>query len=121
MIQEVRVTEKVIDLKGKGISLIDQIKNLFNFGGQMKKVEVQFANEKVLKAYHELNDKDLKNLILERLKLYNPFISILDKLIKYKENSKKFSEKDITKDLKGKKFPILIKKQNNTYLMIVLE
>jgi len=29
--------------------------------------------------------------------------------------------KDITKDLKGKKFPILIKKQNNTYLMIVLE
>ena len=66
----------------------------------MKKVEVQFANEKVLKAYRELNDQKLKKFInraLDDIK-ENPFcgIQVSKKLIP-KEYIKNFNTKNLWK------------------------
>jgi len=58
--------------------------------------EIAFVANDKLEGLLELEDKDLKKFVLERLKLYNPFVAILDKLIEYKDKS--FTEKDITKD-----------------------
>jgi len=60
--------------------------------------EITFLANDKLQGILELDDKELKELILNRLKIYNPFIAILDKLIEYRQNSQKFTEKDITKD-----------------------
>jgi len=66
----------------------------------MKKVEVQFANEKVLKAYHELNDKDLKRFIdraIEDIK-ENPFCGIqMPKRLIPKEYIVKFNVRNLWK------------------------
>ena len=66
----------------------------------MKKVEVQFANEKVLKAYHELNDKDLKRFIdraIEDIK-ENPFCGIqTPKRLIPKEHIVKFNVRNLWK------------------------
>ena len=66
----------------------------------MKRVEVQFANEKILKAYRELNDKKLKKFInraLDDIK-ENPFcgIQVPKKLIP-KEYIKNFNIKNLWK------------------------
>jgi len=58
---------------------------------------VYLANDK-LQSFLELNEKNFKKLLLNRLKSYNPFIAVLDKLQKYKNQDKIFTEKDITKD-----------------------
>ena len=66
----------------------------------MKKVEVQFANEKVLEAYNELNDEKLKKFIERALQdiKENPFcgIQIPKKLIP-KEYTIKFNAKNLWK------------------------
>ena len=66
----------------------------------MKKVEVQFTNEKVLKAYHELNDKDLKRFIdraIEDIK-ENPFCGIqTPKRLIPKEHIVKFNVRNLWK------------------------
>ena len=66
----------------------------------MKKVEIQFANENVLKAYNELTDDRLKKFIdraLQDIK-ENPFcgIQIPKKLIP-KEYATKFNAKNLWK------------------------
>ena len=66
----------------------------------MKKVEIQFANENVLKAYNELTDDRLKKFIdraLQDIK-ENPFcgIQISKKLIP-KEYTTKFNAKNLWK------------------------
>ena len=66
----------------------------------MKKVEIQFANENVLKAYNELTDDRLKKFIdraLQDIK-ENPFcgIQIPKKLIP-KEYAAKFNAKNLWK------------------------
>jgi hypothetical protein len=60
--------------------------------------EIVFIENDKLDGILEKNDKELKMFILEKLKFYNPFIAILDKLIEYRNVSKKFTETDITKD-----------------------
>ncbi|HOE93295.1 MAG TPA: hypothetical protein PKY52_05655 [Methanofastidiosum sp.] len=47
-----------------------------------------------------MKDNELKNLILSSLKIYNPFVAVLDILIEYRDKSK-FTEKEITKKLHG--------------------
>jgi len=60
--------------------------------------EIAFLGNEKLHTVLERNDNELKKLVLERLRVYNPFIAILDKLIDYRKQSLKFSEKDIAKD-----------------------
>lgn len=60
--------------------------------------EIAFVENDKLESILDLEDKELKKFTLDKLKIYNPFVAILDKLIEYKEKSKKFTEKDITKD-----------------------
>ena len=55
------------------------------------------ANEE-LESISELSKEQIKKLILEKLKEYNPFIATLDRLLDYKKKNKSFTEKDITKD-----------------------
>ncbi len=45
-----------------------------------------------------LSDEKLKELILEKLKTYAPFVVILDKMIDYKNSGKKFTQNNITAD-----------------------
>jgi len=60
--------------------------------------EITFLANDKLQGILELEDKELKELILTRLKVYNPFIAILDNLIGYRGKSQKFTERDITRD-----------------------
>jgi len=55
------------------------------------------ANEE-LESISEMQEDKLKNLIFDKLKEYNPFVAILDKLSEYKRERKSFTERDITKD-----------------------
>ena len=66
--------------------------------------EIAFLANDKLQAILELNDNNLKELILEKLELYSPFIAVLGKLIDYREKSVEFSEKDITKDFHSGRF-----------------
>lgn len=54
------------------------------------------ANDE-LESILELQEDKLKRLIFERLKEYNPFVAILDKLLEYKKEKKNFTERDIAK------------------------
>ena len=66
----------------------------------MKQVEVQFANEKVLKAYQKLSDKKLKKFIdraLDDIKT-NPFCGIqMPKKLIPQEYANKFGVKNLWK------------------------
>jgi hypothetical protein len=46
----------------------------------------------------KLSNKELKELILEKLKMYAPFVAVLDKMIDYKNSNKKFTQNNITAD-----------------------
>jgi len=64
---------------------------------------VYLANEK-LQSVLELNNNELKELLLEKLMIYNPFIAVLDKLIEYKNKSAKFTEKNVAKEFHNGRF-----------------
>lgn len=63
---------------------------------------VFLSNDK-LESFVALDNSELKNIIFEKLKLYNPFIAILDNLIHYKRKGVVFTEKDITYDFHNSK------------------
>jgi len=64
---------------------------------------VYLANDK-LQGLVELDDERFKNLLLKKLRLYNPFIAVLDKLQDYRNQNKIFTEKDITKEFHNGKW-----------------
>ena len=45
-----------------------------------------------------LSNEELKELILEKLKTYAPFVAVLDKMIDYKNSGRKFIQNNITAD-----------------------
>lgn len=57
-----------------------------------------FVANSLLEKILKLDDSSLKNLVLEKLLNFNPFVAMLDKLIEYKVKSKKFTQQNITDD-----------------------
>lgn len=70
------------------------------FGVDVSKIgrELTFMTNDKLQGILELDNASLKKLILDKLMFYNPFIAILDSLIEYKKQARKFTQEDITKD-----------------------
>jgi len=94
------MTEETARVRSEDIREIFYLLWKLGFGIDVSKKgrEIAFVMNDKLQSIVELDDGKLKNLILERLKIYNPFIAVLDKLTDYGKQSVKFSEKDITRD-----------------------
>ena len=94
------MTEETTRVRSEDIREIFYLLWKLHFGIDVTKKgkEIVFVSNDKIQGIIELNDKELKKLVLERLKLYSPFIAILNKLIDYKNRKVKFIEVDITKD-----------------------
>lgn len=94
------MTEETARVRSEDIREIFYLLWRLGFGIDVTKKgkEIAFLSNDKLQSILEMEDTQLKNLVLERLKMYNPFIAVLNKLIEYRKKRTKFKEKYVTKD-----------------------
>ena len=83
------MTEKTERVRSEDIREIFYLLWKLGFGievSQRGRELVFIANDK-LGSIIEMKDNELKNLILSSLKIYNPFVAVLDILIEYRDKS----------------------------------
>lgn len=100
------MTEETARVRSEDIREIFYLLWRLGFGIDVTKKgrEIAFVANDRLDSILELSDKELKEMVLEKLKVYNPFIAILDDLKNYRDKALEFSEKDITKDFHNNRF-----------------